>query len=46
MVKDIAILAQIKVFSTKRLLNKIGKMDKNDFENMKEKLKILLFDPT
>ena len=40
---NIAILAQIRTFSVKRLLNKIGMMENNDFEKMKEKLEQLLF---
>lgn len=41
--KDIAILAQVKVFSSKRLLNKIGVMEKEDFEKMKKELGKLIF---
>lgn len=43
-VKDIAILAQIKTFSTKRLLNKIGVINKDEFEKLKDKLKGLIFE--
>jgi mRNA interferase MazF len=43
MVRDIAILAQIKTFSSKRLLNKIGVMKQDDFEIMKNKIKSLIF---
>lgn len=39
-----AILAQIRTFSTKRLLNKIGTMKQDDFIQMKDKLKKLLFE--
>lgn len=41
--KDVAVLAQIRVFSSKRLLHKIGVMQKLDFEKMKEKIKELIF---
>ena len=37
-----ALLSQMKLFSTKRLLNKIGVMKKDDFENMKRKFKELI----
>jgi len=40
--KNIALLSQMKLFSSKRLLNKIGVMNKNDFENMKENFKCLV----
>ena len=40
--KNIALLSQMKLFSSKRLLNKIGVMNKNDFEKMKESFKCLL----
>lgn len=40
--KNIALLSQMKIFSSKRLLNKIGTMNKNDFENMKESFICLL----
>ena len=40
--KSIAILAQAKLFSSKRLLNKIGMINKDDFKNLKRKyLKLL-----
>jgi mRNA interferase MazF len=40
--KSIAILAQAKLFSSKRLLNKIGVINKSDFEELKKKyLKLL-----
>lgn len=32
----------MRLFSTKRLLNKIGMMKINDFENMKKKFKELI----
>lgn len=39
---SVAILPQGKLFSSKRLLNKIGVINKNDFENLKKKyLKLL-----
>ena len=44
LVKDIAILAQIRTFSTKRLLNKIGVINKEEFEKLKDKLKGLIFE--
>lgn len=37
MIKNIVLLSQMKLFSSNRLLNKIGVMNKNDFKNMKEK---------
>ena len=39
---NIAILSQIRLFSTKRLLNKIGVIKENDFENLKTKIKEML----
>ena len=36
---NIAILPQIRMFSSKRLLNKIGVMKIADFEKMKDKIK-------
>jgi len=41
-VKNSALLSQVRLFSTKRLLNKIGVIDKSDFEKLKEKLKNLI----
>lgn len=38
-IQNSAILIQIKLFSSKRLLNKIGTMSKGDFEIMKNKIK-------
>jgi len=40
--KNIALLSQMKLFSSKRLLNKIGVINKDDFENMKESFKCLV----
>lgn len=40
--KNIALLSQMKLYSSNRLLNKIGVMNKDDFENMKDRLKILI----
>ncbi|MEA1956176.1 MAG: type II toxin-antitoxin system PemK/MazF family toxin [Campylobacterota bacterium] len=40
--KNVALLSQMKIFSSKRLLNKIGTMKIDDFENMKESFKCLL----
>ncbi len=37
-----AILIQIKMFSTKRLLNRIGRIRENDFNKMKSKFKKLI----
>ena len=34
---SIAILIQARLFSSKRLLNKIGTINKNDFQELKEK---------
>ncbi|MEA3353897.1 MAG: type II toxin-antitoxin system PemK/MazF family toxin, partial [Campylobacterota bacterium] len=39
---NIALLSQMRLFSTKRLLNKIGVMSIYDFKNMKIKFKKLL----
>ena len=39
---NIAILSQIILFSTKRLLNKIGVIKENDFENLKIKIKQMI----
>lgn len=39
---NIALLSQMRLFSSKRLLNKIGVMDKNSFEEMKTKFKKLI----
>lgn len=39
---NIAILSQIRLFSTKRLLNKIGVIKENDFENLKTKIKQMI----
>ena len=41
--KNIAILVQIRLYSNKRLLNKIGVMNKDNFEKMSEELKKLIF---
>lgn len=41
-VENIALLSQMRLFSTKRLLNKIGMMNTDDFETMKNKFKDLL----
>jgi mRNA interferase MazF len=40
--KNIALLSQMKLYSTNRLLNKIGVMDKDDFQKMKDKFKKLI----
>ena len=37
--RNIAIIPQIKMFSSRRLLNKIGVMKIEDFEKMKDKIK-------
>jgi mRNA interferase MazF len=37
--KNIAIIPQIKMFSSQRLLNKIGVMPSNNFNELKEKVK-------
>jgi len=39
---NIALLSQMRLFSSKRLLNKIGVMDKESFEEMKTKFKKLI----
>ncbi len=41
-IENIALLSQMRLFSTKRLLNKIGMMNIDDFENMKNKFKNLI----
>ena len=41
-IENIALLSQVRLFSTKRLLNKIGMMHIKDFENMKNKFKKLI----
>ncbi len=41
-IENIALLSQMRLFSTKRLLNKIGMMNIDDFENMKNKFKDLI----
>jgi len=41
-VENIALLSQMRLFSTKRLLNKIGMMNIDDFNNMKNKFKNLI----
>jgi len=40
--QNIALLSQLKLYSSKRLLNKIGTINKNNFEEMKESFKCLL----
>ncbi|MBU3013530.1 type II toxin-antitoxin system PemK/MazF family toxin [Poseidonibacter lekithochrous] len=42
LITNIALLSQMRLFSTKRLLNKIGMMSKEDFEKMKNKFKSLI----
>jgi len=39
---NIALLSQMKLYSTNRLLNKIGVMSKDDFEKLKDKFKKLI----
>ncbi|MFA6195520.1 MAG: type II toxin-antitoxin system PemK/MazF family toxin [Sulfurimonas sp.] len=39
---NIALLSQMRLFSTKRLLNKIGVISVEDFQKLKEKFKILI----
>lgn len=39
-----ALLVQTKLFSSHRLLNKIGMINKDDFKNLREKLNDLMFD--
>jgi mRNA interferase MazF len=41
-VENIALLSQMRLFSTKRLLNKIGMMNIDDFDKMKNKFKNLI----
>jgi len=43
MSKNIAILVQIRLFSAKRLLNRIGIMDRGNYAEMKNRLKELIF---
>lgn len=40
--KNIALLSQLKLYSSNRLLNKIGVINKNDFENIKKKFMELI----
>lgn len=40
--ENIALLSQMRLYSTKRLLNKIGMIHIKDFQNMKSKFKELL----
>jgi mRNA interferase MazF len=40
--KSSALLVQVKVYDLKRIDRKIGMINKNDFENLKVKLRILL----
>ncbi len=42
LIENIALLSQMRLFSTKRLLNKIGVMNTDDFTNMKNKFKNLI----
>ena len=42
LVENIALLSQMRLFSTKRLLNKIGVISKEDFESLKNKFKSLI----
>jgi mRNA interferase MazF len=42
MSQNIALLSQMKLYSTNRLLNKIGVMDKTNFDKMKDKFKKLI----
>lgn len=39
---NIALLSQMRLFSTKRLLNKIGVISTEDFKNLKDKFKVLI----
>jgi mRNA interferase MazF len=41
--QNIAIIVQIRLFSAKRLLNKIGVIDSNDFNGLKKRLRKLIF---
>ena len=40
--KNIALLSQMKLYSSNRLLNKIGVINQSDFEKVKIKLKVLI----
>lgn len=40
--RNTAILSQVRLFSTKRLLNKIGTINEEDFKRLKNKLKDLI----
>lgn len=42
MVKSSAMILQVKVFSTKRLMNRIGIVDKENFKMIQEKIKKLV----
>ncbi|MBU1657586.1 type II toxin-antitoxin system PemK/MazF family toxin [bacterium] len=41
-ITNIALLSQMRLFSTKRLLNKIGVIGKEDFQELKNKFKVLI----
>ncbi|GEM_PF-5322456 len=43
-VQSTALLVQTKLFSSKRLLNKIGMIKKEDFERLRKQLSNLMFD--
>ncbi|HAH54299.1 MAG TPA: toxin-antitoxin system protein [Flavobacterium sp.] len=43
LIESTALLAQMKLFSSKRLLNKMGMIDKENFQMLKEKLSKLIF---
>jgi len=42
--KSVALLSQMRNMDTKRLLNKIGKIKKDDFIELKKRLKKIIFD--
>ena len=41
-VESVAILSQVRNLDSKRLLNKIGMMNKNDFKELKQKIKEII----
>ena len=43
-VESVAILSQVRFMDAKRLLNKIGMISKDDFEQLKEEIKKVMFE--
>ena len=46
LLKNSAMILQLKVFSKKRVMNKVGMINKDDFEKILEKTRKLLVSPT